>query len=87
MNDIQHKNKEHSILARSIFALLGFAWLIGFVTELYQFFYGEHLSILIILTLGILSYIFIHAAYKGKAPSWIEDKSIFGSIKEEHEPK
>lgn len=79
MNNIKEKNKEYTAFARFIFAVFGFGWLIGFVYELYQYIYGDRISVMIILTLGALSYLFLYTAYKGKAPAWFEDKSFFNS--------
>jgi type IV secretory pathway TrbL component len=86
MNNAE-KKLQYSWVTCLFLALFGFAFLAGFVTELYQIIYGERLSVMLTLFLGYFSYLFLYTAYKGKSPKWFNDRDIFGSNTKEHESK
>ncbi|MEZ5470689.1 MAG: hypothetical protein R3E90_02840 [Marinicella sp.] len=77
------QNKRYSVGMCLIFALFGYAGLIGFISELYQLLTGQTaMNMITIAMLGYVAYLFLYTAYKQEAPSWFDDVSILVSIRD-----
>ncbi len=80
MQDTENEKQHYSEIARVFFAVFGIACLLVFISEVFRAFTEGKANLLIMASfIGFLGYVFSYAAYKGKAPSWYEDKSFFKS--------
>ncbi|MFC3194475.1 hypothetical protein ACFODZ_09515 [Marinicella sediminis] len=63
------------------FALFGFVFLWGFITEGHHWLMGDGSFSMALVGSGFLSYLLLYTAYKGQAPSWFNDRNVFGDDK------
>ncbi len=87
MNDKGYINKQYSVFDRIFFGLSGLIFFMAFKSQLYTIL-AEGNAYLLFVTpfVGCASYLFCYTAFKGKAPYWFKDKSMFGSTnKKTHE--
>lgn len=78
MNDTEHNKKQYSDIARFFFALVGVTLVLACMYDVFRAITENKFNLLVIASVvGYVGYVFSHAAYKGIAPSWYEDKSIF----------
>jgi hypothetical protein len=77
MKKENNKKHQYNWLTCLFFALFGFVFLWGFITEGHHWLMGDGSFSMALVSSGFLSYVLLFTACKGEAPSWFNDKDVF----------